>query len=114
MNLFDWIKLPTFIGKKQIDEREISRLELYLDAALHPIQPRSSFVTDLKTRLQQEPIPVSNSNQVVQYAILGLAGVVSGLIIFVTGLRATVTLLGAIGILRHAKSRGKQNRTAAA
>ena len=112
MKKLDVLGPVAFWRKKQINEVEKSSLEKYISAALHPIEPRPSFVAGLKDRLIMAPADQENNNEVAQFAILGLAGVLSGLIIFITGVRATVAILGALGLLRQSKNPVDQKQTA--
>ena len=88
-----------FWRTRQQDE-DLSELESYLDAFYQPITPRPIFVDDLKARLLGTPIPVALSLGTRNYVFLILAGVVSSVILIITGIRATMTVLGALGIIR--------------
>lgn len=114
MKLPDWLIPGVFALRRQIDDHEVSEIEAYLDAALHPVDPRTSFVVDLRKRLMQEPNYEKRPNLTARYAILGFAGVISGLILFVTGLRAILTLLGALGLLRQSRNQTAQKGVATA
>ena len=103
-----------FRRRKKLDERVIADMEGYLEAALYPVDPRKVFVGDLKSRLINAPVVEITSAEVVQYALLGLAGILSGLIIIITGIRATITILSALGVLRHARSQAGQKGASAA
>ena len=89
--------------RKKPPEKEITLLETLLDAIYQPVEPKPFFVSDLKARLMGAPIPVRTAPTRRQLAMLAVAGVVSGVIILVTGLRAAVTVLVALGILRQMK-----------
>lgn len=87
-----------------LDEEELAQLEAGLEQALVPVGPRRAFVSGLKGRLMAAPEPhVPSMSPALQYTLLGALGLFSGIIILVTGIRATVTLLGAIGLLSQLK-----------
>ena len=114
MKILDRLKPPTFWRRSKLSEQENLRMESYLEAALHPVSPQPAFMEDLKTKLLQAPAYERKVNEVATIALLGLAGVLSGLIIFVTGIRAVVTILGALGVLRNARGQVKEKRAAPA
>ena len=91
---------------------ELSDLEAYLEATFQPVKPRPGFVSILREKLLVIPIPVRSSLALFRYALLGIAGLVSSLIILVTGIRATVTVLGTLGILHHIRGEIQKRQTA--
>jgi hypothetical protein len=100
--------------KRGRQRRELNNhtLEAYLQASLMPVSPRPEFIDGLRVRLNNAPIPKSTAPVVIQFGILAAAGMISGLILLVAGLRALVTILGTLGLLRHA--RGQRQEQAAA
>jgi len=109
----NFFQRAAFWRKEKINEEDILGIEDYLYSALYPVNPSSTFVQSLKSRLMDAPEPVNRSKEIMQYSLLGLAGVLSGIIIIVTGIRATVTILGALGILRQVRNRANRQGTAA-
>ncbi len=90
--------------RRELDEGELADLEASLGKSLVPVEPRRAFVNGLKGRLMAAPEPqLPSMSPALQYTLLGALGLVSGMIILVTGIRATVTLLGAIGLLSQFK-----------
>jgi hypothetical protein len=90
--------------RREPELEEFAELENYLQEVLVPVSPRLSFVSGLKERLLEAPVPrLSSMPKGLQYTLLGALGVASGLLIIVTGIRATVTLLAALGLLSQMK-----------
>ena len=101
--LFSWRLWPR---KREPDLADFADLEDYLDEALIPVEPSAAFVSGLKGRLLSVPEPQLPSMPLsLQYTLLGALGLFSGILIIVTGIRATVTLLGALGILSQLRKR---------
>jgi len=101
------MQLP-FGWKRNQRLEELMSVERYLDRQLTPVKPRPEFVERLGGQLASAKLEKKGLSPIVQYAILGAAGVFSGLIILVTGIRATVTILGALGALRLIKQHSAQ------
>jgi len=108
----NFLQKAAFWRNEKISEEDILGIEDYLYSALYPVNPSSTFVQSLRSRLMDAPEPVNRSKEIMQYSLLGLAGVLSGIIIIVTGIRATVTILGALGLLRQARNRSNRQRPA--
>jgi hypothetical protein len=75
-------------------------LEGYLDQMLPRVTPRPDFITSLRDRLLNNPPPPQSLPLVVLYLALAAAGLISGVILIATGLRALMTLLAALGFLQ--------------
>lgn len=88
----------------EIDPIELSHMESYLQNAMRPVQIRPEFVEGLRMRLLKEPLPKPGLSTGAQYLILGAAGVLSSVVIIIAGIRATVLILGALGLLRQMKN----------
>ena len=85
-----------------LDLETITEMEDYLDDTLIPVKPSPTFISGLRDRLLVAPEQqLASMPPALQYTLLGVLGVFSGIIILVTGVRAMVTLWGAIGILSH-------------
>ena len=107
VTLIPWLQawLP-WSRRRKIDTQEFVELEVNLDNALIPVKPRSAFVSGLQGRLLSLPEPqLPAMPSAIQYLLLGFVGVLGGVLIILTGIRATLTLLGAIGILSQLKKR---------
>jgi len=99
-------------SKQDIDGLE--ELEAYMDSILQPIEPSPGFIADLRARLEAAPGPETRWPAALRYSLLAAAGLASSAIIVVTGIRATVTILGALGVLKHARDQMRQKQAAAA
>ena len=97
--------LTRWFRKENYDD--LADLEAYLEATLNPITPRPAFVNSLGIRLMEATF---SEPSVPQYVFLAVAGVISGIIIVVTGIRAAITILGALGIVRSLKGQIRQER----
>ena len=95
-----------------IKEDEAEKLEKILQLSLSPVAPRPAFVDDLKGKLLNSPAAKRTAFNVLQLSILTAAGLLSGVIIIATGIRATVTLLAALGLIRRIRERVRSEPTA--
>lgn len=82
-------------------EFRMEEFEAYLDNTIVPVAPREEFLTGLRQRLVKSKSRSTNRRKVLQYGVLGTAGVLSSLILVATSIKATITLIGAIRILRN-------------
>jgi hypothetical protein len=91
---------------KKTNRLELNYLERYLDRTLQPVIPRAEFVDTLRDKLnrvelQAEEDILNKEPRALHYALLGGAGILSSLLLLITGIRAVVTLIGAIGALKQ-------------
>ena len=88
------------VTRRSLDDQETAALEAYLGGALHQVAPRSEYVTGLKERLVRDSLPkeVKRSQQLRRYMPLIIAGVLGGVVLLVTGVRAILSLLSSMGI----------------
>lgn len=85
----------------EVAQTEVLRVERRLGDMLREVPPRQAFVSNLRNRLAKETIPRRSNTQIVQYILLSLAGILSGAMLMIAGIRAMVTLLGLLGILHQ-------------
>jgi ElaB/YqjD/DUF883 family membrane-anchored ribosome-binding protein len=87
----------------KMSEQERAALETRLNRSLYRVQPRVEYVRDLKGRLVKTtiPAPVARSEQLKRYAPWIAAGVLGGIVLLVTGIRAVLGLLGPLGMQRQ-------------
>jgi hypothetical protein len=80
-------------------------LEAQLAEVLVPVIPRLDFVIDLKKRLldEHELSLLPKKQNPIQAILLGFAGVISGALILLIGLRAIIALLGGKGYFQQFK-----------
>jgi hypothetical protein len=82
-------------------EFRMDKFEAYLDDTIIPVSPREEFVAGLRQKLVKSKSRSTNRRKILQYGVLGTAGVLSSLILVATSIKATITLIGAIRILRN-------------
>jgi hypothetical protein len=89
--------LQNGVGDKN-NKVDIQTLEARLELLMLPVQPRPEFTINLKRSLLQQPETSlkETGKGVVQYVLLGSAGVLSGVLILVFGFKAVSGLLGSI------------------
>ena len=92
--------------RQPLDQEEMVKMEEIMQESLVPITPRPAFISALKERILSAPEPkVPSMAPALQYTLLGFIGLFSSLLIIVTGIRATITLLGALGIISQMRKR---------
>jgi hypothetical protein len=89
--------------------KELNELEGYLKKVYRPVTPNPDFVSGLRAKLVSLPEKKRLTPRVFKYFLLGAAGVFSSVILIVTGVRATITILGTVSLLRQIRN---QNNTA--
>lgn len=82
---------------------ELGKVEPILAATLKPVTPRLEFVSDLRTRVASQPQPLKAQANLWQYALWAGAGLVSGVVLIVTGVRAATAILVALGVIQQVK-----------
>jgi hypothetical protein len=98
------------ITPKDANLRELNNLEGYLDRAMQPVTPRAEFVDALRDKLTRVEIKAEDDilekePRALHMALLGGAGILSSLLLVITGVRAVVALIGAIGALKQMRQR---------
>jgi hypothetical protein len=98
------------ITRKDANLRELNNLEGFLDRTLQPVNPRAEFVDALRDKLTRVEIKAEENilekePRALHIALLGGAGVLSSLLLVITGVRAVVALIGAIGVLKQMRPR---------
>lgn len=87
------------INNMLISSQSVSEFEIYLSEHLMPVSPNPDFVTELHQKLMD---PTSdNGGKALRYGAIGIAGVISSLVIIATSIQATIALLGTIKLLRQ-------------
>ncbi|MEJ2599288.1 MAG: hypothetical protein P8Z00_13215 [Anaerolineales bacterium] len=90
----------------ETDRMKMVHLERYLDRNLQPVAPRAEFVIALRDKLnhvelQAEEDLLEREPRALHLALLGGAGVLSSILMVITGVRAVLALIGAIGTLKQ-------------
>lgn len=81
-------------------QEELSGAEEYLYATLKPVKPRPEFVQGLRGRLKGPVPPIKTSLRALQSVIFLTAGVISSLVILITGVRVLVLLMDRVKAMR--------------
>jgi len=93
---------------------DLASVEDKLRASLRPVLPHPEFVQRLRTRLLdrfQEPRTRTQPRK-LHFALLGGAGLLSGSILVINGIRAGIAVLGLLGILVKFGQNVQENGTA--
>lgn len=90
----------------KVDQMELDHLEGYLGHTLYPVTPRAEFVGALRDKLsrvelQAEEDILEKEPRALHLALLGGAGILSSMLLVITGVRAVLALIGAIGALKQ-------------
>jgi hypothetical protein len=97
-----------FINRFRKQNGDLQEIEAYLEQAFQPVEPRLAYISSLKGRLLAAQPKKTASPALLKYSLWGLAGLVSSIVIVVAGVRATILLLSALGVLRYAQDRAQQ------
>jgi hypothetical protein len=89
-------------------EIDFPSIETYLGSALRPIQPRATFVTGLKSKLETEALTRRPGLSLMQFILVTVIGISSSLLLVFTGVRAVVAILGALSLLRLTSARARK------
>jgi hypothetical protein len=89
----------------------LAMLEAKLEAAMQPVQARADYLQDLRNNLlgrtEKRFLGMRVKSPELILAIAG--GILSAFVILATGVRAVITLLGALGILQQVSKKIKEN-----
>jgi len=100
------LKLP-WIKKLKVDN--LLNIESKLDAILQPVEPNPSFLLDLRGQLMGKRKTSLFGLQLpegrFQTGLLFTGLLMSGVLILVAGVRAVLTILGALGLIQHLSSK---------
>ncbi len=100
------------IARQVIDASrdKIAAIEARLSGVLQPIKPRREFVRGLRQRIQiaHQPAIIQSSTN-LQFILIALVSVVSGIVLVVMGVRALLSLLTALGVI-HADRQMRRGR----
>jgi ribose/xylose/arabinose/galactoside ABC-type transport system permease subunit len=91
----------------------LQELESNLREIFQPVVPTTDFVAGLKKSLLRYPRWKIALPGMLKSIMLVSAGLLSGLIILVTGIRAIVTILGTFKILRQIKTQVNKKQVSA-
>ena len=101
-------------GNKVISNQyNLQDLDSNLREIFQPVVPSTVFVADLKKSLLRYPRWKITLPDMLKSIMLVSAGLVSGVLILVTGIRAIVTILGTFKILRQIKTQVNNKQVSA-
>jgi hypothetical protein len=86
---------------QKIDPTEAELLENSLRSTLRAVEPGADFVAGLKARLVSQALVETKNPLNFRSVIYVFAGFMGGLLILATGVRALITLLATVGLIRH-------------
>lgn len=86
------------------EDNSLERLEARLECTLQPVEPRPEFVADLRGRLTGKSSDVPAAPNLFRFIVYTIAGLVSLILILVTGKRTGPRL---VEYLRHMKQEGQ-------
>jgi hypothetical protein len=89
-------------------EIDFPSIETYLGSALRPIQPRATFVTGLKSKLEIEALTRRPGLSLLQFILVTMIGISSSLLLISTGVRVIIAVLGVLGLLRLTSARARK------
>ena len=95
------------------NQYNLQDLESNMREFFQPVVPTPDFVADLKKSLLRYPRWKIALPGMLQSIMLVSAGLVSGILILVTGIRAIVTILGTFKILRQIKTQVNNKQVSA-
>lgn len=94
-------------SRMPIENENYSSLEEYLQLMLPIVSPREDFVNSLRQRLRDMPAQKHWLPTVMFFFLITLAGLVSGLILVATSLRALLTIAAGVGLVYKMRSSPK-------
>ncbi|HZD56321.1 MAG TPA: hypothetical protein VE136_06345 [Anaerolineales bacterium] len=91
--------------KMKTNDHELARFESLLETYLQPVTPRADFVRELHRRLldvSRPSVKIPGENH-IRYGLIAAASLAGSLLVVATGIRALLTVLGALGIIHFVK-----------
>lgn len=87
--------------KRAAQDRDFMGMEVYLQSQLGRVAPRPDFVASLRTRLAYVEKPVKKTTaEALRILVLTVAGLLSGAMLIMAAVRATIAILVALGLAR--------------
>jgi hypothetical protein len=96
--------------KMNINDQEIAKFESLLESYLQPVTPRADFVRQLRRRLldvSRPSVKIPGTNY-IRYGLIAGASLAGSFLVVATGIRAVMTVLGALGIIHFVKQQVDQ------
>lgn len=86
---------------QKIDQAEAELIENSLRSTLRAVEPGADFVAELRARLVSQALLETKHPLNFRSLLYVFAGFMGGLILIATGVRALITLLATVGLIRH-------------
>ncbi|MDH5507508.1 MAG: hypothetical protein OEZ02_09835 [Anaerolineae bacterium] len=92
-----------FPWQKDSVGRKLSSVESFLDKKLTPVKPRTNFVSDLRYQLVglEQKKAIAIPAKTIQSGLVIAGAALSVFFVLVTGIRALVSLLAALGLIHQ-------------
>jgi anti-sigma-K factor RskA len=98
---------------KELDEQEVALLQTYLQSTLKPAEPRPEYIGGLGSRLRAH-VQADSSQHKEQHVGLWVGmGLLTSLVVVVTGIRAAMTIAALSGLLYQNRESHKAVRSIA-
>ncbi len=100
------------MNKESTRKFNLEDIEAILEGSLQQVSPRPEFVRKLRQRLidfSRPTVDVPKINS-FQYVLLALAGIAGGALFLVTGTRAVLSLLGALGVVHYLRKQQDEQK----
>lgn len=99
------------MNAKKMNQEKLYEIESLLGTYLQPVSPRPEFVSQLKKRLLDTTRPRVQipGKKYMDYWLIALASVIGSALFLVTGVRAILTVMSALGIIHFFKNQTKEN-----
>lgn len=98
--------------KNSVAHKNNSELESLLETYLIPVKPRTEFVTQLKRRLLDSTRPRVNfpTQRYLDYGLIALVSLAGSALVLITGIRAVLTVMSALGIIHLVKNQAEEKQ----
>ena len=93
--------------RQPTESENYAYIEAYLQEMFPIVLPREDFVSSLRQRLKDMPAQRHWLPTVLFFFLITLAGLVSGLILIATSLRALLTILAGVGLFYRIRTAPK-------
>jgi len=85
---------------RQSEERELPRIESYLESTFKPVSPRPDFIANLRSRLSDPDFINQPQISNLQFLLLALGAVIVTFLVVAGVIKLVIEIVGASHILR--------------
>lgn len=95
-----------------VQKQRNSELESLLETYLVPVKPRPEFVKQLRRRLLDSARPKVHfpGDKYLDYGLITLVSLAGSALVLITGIRAVLTVMSALGIIHLVKSQAEEKQ----